>query len=294
MKEHLENFLGYLSYEKGYAKNTLISYRKDLEQFVKFLGQQKVTAPAGIDASVVNAYASELRSRFQVTSWSRKLAAIKVFCRFLVREGFITNDPTADLTFPRLPKHLPKAMTEGEVNRMLSAVADSGKILALRDRAILETLYGTGLRASELISLNLLDVNFEVEFIRCFGKGAKERIVPAGGKTLTALSEYIAVRPRLLKKKDNPALFLDHHGKRLTRQGLHFIIKRYVATAAVRSGVSAHTFRHSFATHLLEHGADLRSVQEMLGHANIATTEIYTGVSRERLRRVYNQAHPRA
>jgi integrase/recombinase XerD len=281
----IEEFLAYLKVEKGYSPNTISSYRNDLKKFGKYLLTAK---------GVSNFIQDQHREGMAASSISRSLASIKSMCRFLIGEGRLKNDPTEDIMFPKLPQKLPKALSMAEAMALVETPHKRDKI-SLRDRAILETLYGCGLRISELMGLDLDDINIGTGFISCMGKGSKERIVPVGEEARKALSMYIKIsRPRLLKKKLSNAVFLDRQGKRLSRQGLWFIIKKYVKKSGVKSSTTPHTLRHSFATHLLEKGADLRSVQEMLGHANISTTQIYTNVSRERLRKVYKEAHPRA
>ncbi|MCX5725682.1 MAG: tyrosine recombinase [Candidatus Saganbacteria bacterium] len=270
------------------------SYAKDLSQFEKFLKDRNIAEIGRIDSGVIQAYLGELaRAGLSPSSRARKLATIKTFSKFLLREGYAKIDPTGEISLPKIPKRLPKALSFGEAIRLVEFPGGKKKI-GLRDRAIMETLYATGLRASELVSLNLTDVNLNVGFVKCLGKGKKERIVPIGEIASDFIKKYIDVfRPKLIRGETS-ALFLDRAGRRLTRQGLWYIFNKYVKEAGVRSGTSPHTLRHSFATHLLEKGADLRSVQEMLGHSDISTTEIYTSVSRERLRREYSKAHPRA
>jgi len=281
----VEEFLLYLKVEKGYSRNTISSYRADLMKFVKY-----PLTPKG-----VTGFIHDLSKKGMAPSTiSRNLAAVKSLCGFLIGEGRLQSDPTEDISFPKLGLKLPKSLSMNEAASLVESPSKRDKI-SLRDRAILETLYGCGLRISELKDINVNDINFSSGFIRCTGKGSKERIVPAGIEALNALSMYLkSSRLRLLKKKISDAVFLDRQGKRLTRQGLWFIIKKYVRLSGIRANTSPHTLRHSFATHLLEKGADLRSVQEMLGHANISTTQIYTNVSRERLKKVYKNAHPRA
>lgn len=285
MNDRIDEFLLYLKVEKGFSPNTLSSYKNDLLKFSKY----------GLTPEGTGSFVRDMgKSGMSVSTVSRNIAALKSFCKFLMGEGHITENPMDDVYFPKKGLRLPKAMSMSDAG-MIVEFPDKKDKISLRDRALLETLYGTGIRASELTALNVNDINFESGFIKCFGKGSKERIVPAGGAAIGSLRSYTKLsRPRLLKKRISEALFLDRAGKRLTRQGLWFIIKKYVKLSGLKGSTSPHTFRHSFATHLLEKGADLRSVQEMLGHANIATTQIYTNVSRERLRRVYKDAHPRA
>ncbi|MBU0502668.1 MAG: tyrosine recombinase, partial [Candidatus Margulisbacteria bacterium] len=223
----------------------------------------------------------------------RNLSALKMFFRFLVAEGRLESSPARLLDRPKLPLRLPETLSCQEVESLLSQPDVSGP-MGQRDGAMLELLYATGMRASEAVNLNVADINMSVSFVKCLGKGSKERIVPINKITLRLVKEYLEKgRPRF-PQNDKEALFLDKNGQRLTRQGLWLTIKKYVKLTGVKGKTSPHTLRHSFATHLLEKGADLRSVQEMLGHADIATTQIYTSVSRERLKRMYNKAHPRA
>ncbi|MCX5748740.1 MAG: site-specific tyrosine recombinase XerD [Candidatus Saganbacteria bacterium] len=284
-KKIIDEFLLYIKVEKGYSPNTVSSYRNDLSKILKYPLTQK-----GISSFIGDLS----REGMSPSSISRNLAAIKSLCKFLIGEGRMQSDPTEDISFPKLGLKLPRSLSMAEAEALVESPDKKDK-LSSRDRAILETLYGCGLRISELTGLDVNNVNFESGFINCIGKGSKERIVPVGEEAKKALSFYVRVmRLRFLKKKTSNALFLDRSGKRLTRQGAWLIVKKYVKKSGVKSSASPHTLRHSFATHLLEKGADLRSVQEMLGHANISTTQIYTNVSRERLRKVYKSAHPRA
>lgn len=284
-KRYIDDFISWLNVEKAYSPNTLASYRRDLEKFIDY-----ELTPEDISSFIRHLSKMGMAS----STVSRHLAALKSFCHFLVLEGIMDSDPSFDVSFPKASKKLPKALSVGDASILVESPVKRDKI-SLRDRAIMEVLYGTGIRASELIGLKLEDVNFESGFIRCMGKGSKERIIPAGKPALDALRLYLNLsRSRLLKKKQSQFVFLDRRGLPLTRQGLWFIIKKYVKRTGVKGSSSPHTFRHSFATHLLEKGADLRSVQEMLGHSNIATTQIYTNVSRDRLKKVYKDTHPRA
>ena len=281
----IKEFLAFLKIEKGYSPNTTAAYKRDLQEFAKF----------GLTPKGISRFVQSLSRRgFAAASIMRKTAAIKSFCHFLVSEGHIDSDPSQEILMPRIPKKLPKALSLSEASSLTEFSIKKDKY-SLRDRAMIELLYGCGLRASELVGLDLNAVNFESGFVKCLGKGGKERIIPVGGAALFVLKQYIKnSRPRLLKKRLSNALFLDRCGKRLTRQGLWLLIKKHVKETGVRQSASPHTLRHSFATHLLEGGADLRSVQEMLGHANITTTQIYTSVSKERLKKVYRESHPRA
>jgi integrase/recombinase XerD len=282
----IEDFLGHLKYERGYSENTISSYKRDLVHFEKHLKQPHISSVISITRPIVSSFVTALVGMgLDPSSVERHIAALKSFFAYLIREGQVKINPTSDIKLPRKSKRLPKALTMNEAKNLV----ESPK--SIRDKAIMELLYATGIRASELISLTLNDVNLDVGFIKCFGKGGKERIVPMGAAAVSAVREYIdSSRP----KTESNIIFLDKNKKQLTRQGLWFIVKKYVKLSGVRASASTHTLRHSFATHLLEKGADLRSVQEMLGHSDISTTQIYTSVSRERLKRIYHSAHPRA
>ena len=291
MKDSIKDFLEFIKVERGYSENTAQSYKKDLDQFLKFA---KIKGPKDVKRDLIKFFLEHLYNEgFSVSSSERKLACLKSFFHYLVREGKIEADPTADIKLPKKAKRLPKALSIGETIRLISAPREKNRI-SLRDAALLELLYATGMRASEVVGLDISDINLSVSFVKCFGKGSRERIVPINKATLRAIKEYLGKGRPEFPKKDKDALFVDKNGGRLTRQGLWFVIKKYVKETGVKGKTSPHTLRHSFATHLLEKGADLRSVQEMLGHADISTTQIYTSVSRERLKRIYNKAHPRA
>ena len=294
MKDYLSEFINYINYEKGYSVNTLAAYRRDLEQFIAHLKRKGVVSLDVLDRKSVISFNSELiRAGASGGTMGRKLAAIKAFAHYLLREGHIQTDPTVDVSFPKMEKRLPKALSFADAEKLVE-YPKGERHLELRDRAMLEVLYGTGIRASELVNLNTTHVSLEVGFIRCMGKGGKERIVPLGRKAGKAVNRYLAdVRPFLMKKSTD-FLFLTRRGGRFTRQGFWKVLKEYARRAGLASKISPHVLRHSFATHLLERGADLRSVQMMLGHSQITTTQIYTHVSRERLRRVYEKFHPRA
>jgi len=294
MNNLIHEFINYLSVERGLAINTLESYGRDLRQYSQFLGEDDADLDAVSRTTILN-YLMFLQKQGKATATiARRLAALKAFYQFLVREKRIKSDPTVNLESPKLEKRLPRVLTVSEVERLL-AQPDGSQPAGMRDRAMLELLYATGIRVSELVSLDNLDVNLETGYIRCSGKGSKERIVPLGTLAIQSVSEYMAHgRPKLVKDRDEPALFVNHHGHRLTRQGFWKIVKKYADDARVEKEITPHTLRHSFATHLLENGADLRSVQEMLGHADISTTQIYTHVTKGRLKEVYARTHPRA
>lgn len=291
MKDYIKDFLEFIRVERGYSENTATAYKKDLSQFARFAKADKLNK---IDRELIKSFIEHLYNEgFSVPSTERKLACLKSFFRYLVGEGKMDRDPISDIKFPKKAKRLPKALSISETIKLISAPREKNHF-SLRDAALLELLYATGMRASEAVGLDISDINFDVSFVKCFGKGSKERIVPINKITLKALKEYLAKGRTGFPKKDDKALLVDKNGERLTRQGLWLIIKKYVKKSGVKSKTSPHTLRHSFATHLLEKGADLRSVQEMLGHADISTTQIYTSVSRERMKRMYRKAHPRA
>ncbi|MCS5694752.1 site-specific tyrosine recombinase XerD [Desulfofundulus thermocisternus] len=294
MEDLVGAFIHYLAVEKGLARNTTSSYRFDLNQYCLFCQAQQLD-PLKEGRGAVMAYLLKLKKDGRAPSTvSRHLAALKSFYRFLVQEGVISADPTTNLESPRLAQRLPRVLTPEEVDRLLAQPRTSSAA-GLRDKAMLELLYATGLRVSELISLDLADVNLEHGFVRCFGKGSKERIIPLGSVAAFYVSEYLKrARAKLTRGRSTPALFINQQGHRLTRQGFWKIIKKYARQGRITKVITPHTLRHSFATHLLENGADLRSVQELLGHADIATTQIYTHLTRTRLREIYDRAHPRA
>ncbi|MBM4429440.1 MAG: site-specific tyrosine recombinase XerD [Chloroflexi bacterium] len=300
MQKKIEEFLTSLEVEKGYSENTRVAYKNDLGQFLDYLTAH--ADPAVSDWGEVKkdhlvAYISHLKAdrEYASTTVARKVAAIKSFFHFLVAEGFIKDDPTATLDSPRVKKYLPRAISQQDVERLLDEAAKKDAPRSLRDRAILELLYATGMRVSELVAMNVGDVDVASASVRCFGKGGKERVIPIYDRAVQALEAYLTKgRLYLLRMPEQKALFLNQRGERLTRQGLWLIVKGYVKEAGIQVPVTPHTLRHSFATHMLRGGADLRNVQELLGHANIATTQVYTQVSNERLREVYDEAHPRA
>jgi integrase/recombinase XerD len=295
MSEQSAQFLNYLRYEKGYAQNTQEAYARDIAQFECFLKENK-TALRNVSRNTLSMYVGQLhRQELTATSSARKLAALKAYCHFLFREKLIPMDPSSDIDLPKLGKYLPKALTVAEVSMLLDHTKSKDSPMLIRDRAIIETLYSTGMRVSELAGLKQRDINLEICFAKVYGKGGKERIVPLGKPALQAIAVYQQkARSHWVKEKKTEELFVNNRGEAFTRQGLWNVLKRALFRSGIMKNVTPHTLRHSFATHLLENGADLRAVQEMLGHANIATTQIYTSVSRERLKKVYSSAHPRA
>lgn len=299
----------WLAVERGVAANTLAAYRRDLAAYAGFLrGRARGSAVdvAGLTEADVDAYVDHLKSardedgkpRWSAASVARALVAVRSFHRFCLTEGHLTLDPSEDVTAPRVPQGIPKALTEAEVEALLGAVTGDGPA-ALRDRAILETLYATGLRISELVGLDVGAIDLEEGFLRAFGKGAKERIVPVGHTASATIEAWLPARAAVLARArrgrgDPDALFLNPRGGRLTRQGCWKIVSAYGLRAGLGGRLSPHVLRHSCATHMVDRGADLRVVQELLGHASVSTTQIYTKVTQSRLRAVYESAHPRA
>ncbi len=295
MQKQLQEYSNYLAVEKGLAKNTLESYRRDLNKFILFMQKRKINDPEKIDRESLNIFIGELKKNGSATATiSRCIASIRSFFNFMLQEGIIESNPALELESPRIEKKLPRVLTTEEVDQLLCQ-PKPGEHNGLRDRAMLELLYASGIRVSELVSLNITDFDPLVGYLRCRGKGMKERIVPIGSIAINYVNEYLdKSRTKLLKKNGEPSLFVNHHGSRMTRQGFWKILKKYVRKSNINGDVTPHTLRHSFATHLLENGADLRSVQEMLGHADISTTQIYTQITRRKIREVYDKTHPRA
>ncbi|GIU73738.1 MAG: tyrosine recombinase XerD [Bryobacteraceae bacterium] len=289
----IEAFLACARVEKGLAAHTLSSYSLDLKDFSEFCRRRNFGWPPS--AEHLRAYLDSLHAAgLSPRTVARRLSALRQFFRFLLLEGRISEDPTALLTTPRLWRSLPRYLTTAQVDALLAAPpTDTAR--GLRDRAMLETLYATGLRVSELVSLRLADVNLELGFVRVTGKGGKQRLVPLGSKAQEALRDYLATgRPALLKGRPSPHIFVTSRGGAMTRQAFWVLLRNHGRQAGIVQKLSPHVLRHSFATHLLEGGAGLRSVQAMLGHADISTTEIYTHVMRTRLRSVIDEHHPRS
>ncbi len=294
MKEFIDTFLNYMAVERGLAKNTVSAYQDDLLAYSDFLSKRSIDALSRTERNdIVNFMLFQKDKGISANSISRRLAAIKMFYRFLVRERLLKNDPTSLIDSPKLWKKIPETLSLNEVEALLNA-ADLRSKQGIRDRAILETLYATGMRVSEAVNLKKDNVNLDVGFLRCIGKGNKERVIPLGKKAVASINRYLAVsRPYLLKKKQSDYLFLNRSGNKISRQSFWKIIKKYARAARIKKPIKPHILRHTFATHLLERGADLRSVQEMLGHANISTTQIYTHINRERLKSIHKMFHPR-
>jgi integrase/recombinase XerD len=295
MKELVEEFLNYLSVERGLAKNTIESYRRDLSKFTDFLNRVGLASLEKVKRADITDYLMNQKDKnLEPTTLSRNLVAIKMLFRFLAREKFIKEDVTAIIEFPKTWKKLPDALSIEEVEALLGA-PNLKDWQGIRDRAFLELLYASGMRVSEAAGLRVMDLNMDVGFVKCMGKGQKERIVPLGNKAKEAINRYMEkVRPDLVKKNPHePNLFVNRFGRKISRQSLWTVVKSCARKARVKKRLTPHTLRHSFATHLLERGADLRIVQELLGHANISTTQIYTHINKDRLKAIHHKYHPR-
>ena len=301
MKEDIDRFLTYLIVEKGFSDNTSAAYHNDLSQLASFVEED--ATKRGLTPSWANfnrqgmlSYLLNLKERnYAATTQARKVAAAKSFFSFMVAEDKLKDNPTKDVGSPNVGRSLPKPISYPEAMKLLEQPTKLSTPEAKRDSAMLALLYASGMRVSELMSLNLGDVDTEGDFVRCFGKGHKERIIPIARRASLAVAEYAKeARSHLARSDEEKALFLNRRGDRLTRQGFWQILKGYVKSAELNKEITPHTLRHSFATHMLSGGADLRSVQELLGHANISTTQVYTHLTSEHIRRTYEKAHPRA
>jgi integrase/recombinase XerD len=294
MKELIDSFLDYLSVERGLSKNTILAYQQDLNIYLDFLSKHGINALSkAAKNDIVEFMLSERAKGISTSSISRRLAAIRMFHRFLTRERILKNDPTALIDSPRLWKKVPDALSLSEVEELINQ-PDPRDRQGVRDKAILETLYATGMRVSEAADLKIHNLNLDVGFLRCIGKGNKERVIPLGKKAIHSINRYLEFsRPYFLKGKTSEYFFVNRSGARLSRQSIWKLIKRYAKKSKIKKPIKVHTLRHSFATHLLERGADLRSVQEMLGHSNISTTQIYTHIDKDRLKSVHRMFHPR-
>ncbi|TNU29005.1 site-specific tyrosine recombinase XerD [Bacillus velezensis] len=296
MKDQIKDFIHYVRIERGLAQNTMMSYERDLKSYSLFLTETlQITSWNDVTRLHIIQYLKHIKNSGKSGKTSaRHLASIRSFHQFLLREKAADKDPSVHIETQKTERTLPKVLALHEVERLL----DTPKLdspFGLRDKAMLELLYATGIRVSEMIELKLSDVHLTMGFVRCFGKGRKERIVPIGEAASHAIEAYIEkARGKLLKKNVTEALFLNHHGRQISRQGFWKNLKKIALEAGIKKELTPHTLRHSFATHLLENGADLRAVQEMLGHADISTTQIYTHVTKTRLKDVYKQYHPRA
>lgn len=291
---HMEAFLHYITVEKGLSNNTIEAYYRDISAFITYLEKQNHTF-TGLSRQQLMEYLIELKQAGMAqSSITRNISTLRALFQFLIRDRYIEEDPTAHLETPKQQRKLPKVLSASEVEALL-AVPESSTPLGQRDSAMLELLYATGIRVSELVTLKLDDIHLQMGFIKCLGKGSKERIIPLGRFAIERLNYYIQNgRYKLTHKQRHDYLFVNQHGKPLTRQGFWKILKKLAQEAQIKKEITPHTLRHSFATHLLENGADLRSVQEMLGHADISTTQIYTHITKARMKDVYTKAHPRA
>jgi len=301
VREEIDRFLAYLVAERGFSDNTIAAYRNDLSQLAQFV--EKETGKQGNVPSWDNFSRQEMlahllsfqEKRYAQTTRARKVAAARSFFKFLESEGIIKEDPTRNMESLNVGRSLPRPISINQVRTLLEQPTKQSSPEAKRDSAMLQLLYASGMRVSELVSLNTEDIDTNNDSVRCFGKGNKERIIPIHPKASSVVDEYIHEgRLRLLRRDEEKALFLNHRGERLTRQGFWQILKEYAKTAGLEGEVTPHTLRHSFATHMLSGGADLRAVQELLGHANISTTQVYTHLTTEHVRQAYEKAHPRA
>lgn len=309
MKELIDSFLDYLLVERGLAKNTIIAYREDLNIYLDFIFSRGINALSKISKDDITEFMLFERNKgISPVSISRRLAALRMFHRFLARERVLKTDPTTLIDSPKLWKKIPGTLSLNEVE-LLIAQTDPRDFQGARDRAILESLYATGMRVSEATDLKASNVNLDIGFLRCIGKGNKERVIPLGKKAIQSINRYLEFsRPHFLnparaddrRKTSNKVeqktcefLFVNRSGNKISRQSIWKLIKRYASQAKIKKPIKVHTLRHSFATHLLERGADLRSVQEMLGHSNISTTQIYTHIDKDRLKKIHKMFHPR-
>jgi integrase/recombinase XerD len=295
MERYIDEFIDHLAVERGLAKNTLLAYRRDLNKYAHYLKKQGIAEVDNIKKQDVSDFMHyEKDSGMSVTSIARSLAAKKMFHRFLVRERLAKDDPTNLIDAPKMWKRIPDVLSEAEVTSVIRATQGRGWQV-VRDKAIVELFYASGVRVSELVNIRTENINGEIGYVRCMGKGSKERIIPIGKNAREAIARYCEkVRPKLVKNAMVPQLFVSRLGKKISRQSVWKIIKLYARLSGVKKDIKPHTLRHTFATHLLKNGADLRSVQEMLGHSDISTTQIYTHVDRERLKSVHKEFHPRA
>ncbi|MFH1096777.1 MAG: tyrosine recombinase XerC [Candidatus Desantisbacteria bacterium] len=291
---YLTEFLSYIELEKNYSSHTIAGYKNDLLSCAEFLENNNLELGRGeLDHHWLRRYLGELQQKqYSRKTIARRLAALRTYFRFMCREKYCQTNPARALRTPKLEMRIPKFLYPEEMTTLIDApVTDN--TLGLRDKAILESLYSSGMRVSELVSLNIMDIEFEAGMARVMGKGRKERLVPLGSYALSAIREYFDIRDKLLQGKQESAIFLNHRGKRITDRGVRLLIHKITQLQGFND-VSPHTMRHTFATHMLNNGADLRIVQELLGHVSLSTTQIYTHVTKERLKTVYNKAHPRA
>jgi len=293
--QKIENFLNYLRNEKNYSEHTLKNYENDLKQFFQFLSQQKIEDLKRVDHILIRSFLASLyEQNYEKKSIARKLACLKSFFKYLLKNNFIDDNPADYVSSPKIPKKLPNFLYEDNIKNIIEFFNQPDDFEKSRERAILETLYSTGIRVSELVNLNLKDINLEAGTAIVFGKGKKERIVPLGSKCIEALKIFIKQRNQLLNKlnKTEKALFINKNGNRLTDRGIRYIFDKHIKKLAEIEKVSPHTIRHTFATHMLNNGCDIRIVQEILGHSNLSTTQIYTHISKKKLKSDYLKFHP--
>jgi len=302
LKEHINSYISFLKNEKNYSNNTIISYKNDLLQLLNYLKEYKIIKRDNIkyiDRSIMRKYIVYLKKcDYSVRSICRKISTIRSFFKFLSREGMVDINPTINLITPKIVKKLPSFLYLEEINKLIETPSGH-TILGIRDRAILELLYGTGMRVGELVNLSIRDIDLYEKTVRVFGKGSKERILPLGNPSIRAVQEYLTSRDIFRKnisldKIDQNALFLNRFGGRLSVRSIRRLLIKYMKMADLNKKISPHVLRHSFATHLLGGGADLRSVQELLGHESLSTTQIYTHITKERLKEIYNKSYPRS
>ncbi len=293
MKRWRKDFLHHLTVERGLSPNTVAAYQRDLNDFEQYLKSREVHDWRAVTPDRVRSYLRHLEPLLTARSKVRRLSALRSFYKFLILTGRMEDNPAALVRFPKVPRNLPETLNAAEVERLLQQPRGLTP-LSLRDRAVLETMYATGARVSELSELRMQQLHLRAGYLRVLGKGDKERLVPLGEYALEALQRYLeSARPRLLGDKQSSHVFLNHRGTRLSRQSIWKMIKRYAEQAGIRKNLSPHMLRHSFATHLLEHGADLRTLQSLLGHADVSTTQIYTHIAKSRLKEIHRKYHPR-
>lgn len=299
MEEAIRSFLDYVAGERGFSANTTAAYQNDLNQFSKYARELlggDARALKRVEKSTIIEYILHLKGKgYAEATVARKVASLKSFFHFLIGDGIIDRDPTENLESPHVKKSLPRYLTVDQVDTLLEQPDRFESVEARRDKAMLELLYATGMRVTELVTLNIEDLDIHEGYVRCLGKGSKERLIPVHEEALSAVTRYLeSARPKMVRGNGEEALFVNHRGLRLTRQGFWLILKTYGQNANIGSSITPHTLRHSVATHLLRGGMPLRNVQELLGHASISTTEIYTHLADDHVREVFDSSHPRA
>lgn len=296
INDHISEYLVYLSVERNYSQNTIESYRRQLAKFAIFLEKNKIHDIHAVSKSMVQVYLSEEQQQnLSTRTIAQLITALRSFFKYLALENFLEENPLAQLNLPKMPKQLPKYLTLDEVDKLLLLEIEQPAHFKMRTRVLIELLYSCGMRISELISLKVEHVHFQMGLIKVYGKGDKERMIPVNSYALELIETYlITARPQILKHRQSDFLLLNHHGNQLSRQGAWKLIQQAAKLSGIEKAVSPHMLRHSFATHLIENGADLRIVQELLGHSDISTTQIYTHVSKKHLQKAYKKYHPRA